>query len=66
MEDFGLLEEYYRQSGSQYLRRDILTFLNNYNGELDRARAWKLSPPPPGSRSIRENIKPKIIHSDDL
>lgn len=36
-------------------RRDILTFLNNFRGEVDRARAKK------GSGEKRENIKVPII-----
>lgn len=36
-EEWDLMEARY-QSGNQYLRRDILTLLNNWNGELDRAR----------------------------
>lgn len=36
-EEWDLMETRYR-SGNQFLRRDILTLLNNWNGELDRAR----------------------------
>lgn len=41
MEDFEILEEYYLNSGSEFLRRDVSTFLNNFITEVDRARAWK-------------------------
>lgn len=40
LSDLALVEEYYH-SGSEFLRKDLLTFLNNFNGEVDRARAWK-------------------------
>jgi hypothetical protein len=36
-EDLASLEAYYA-SGSQYLRRDIPTLLNNWNGEIDRSK----------------------------
>lgn len=39
-EDLACLEAYY-QSDCGILRRDLSTFLNNYAGELDRARAWQ-------------------------
>lgn len=42
-QDMETLEAYY-QSGSQFLRRDVLTLLNNWNGEIDRAVAHKLRP----------------------
>lgn len=42
-QDLETLEAYY-QSGSQFLRRDVLTLLNNWNGEIDRAIAHKLRP----------------------
>jgi hypothetical protein len=40
-EDFALVVDYYEKSNSPYLRQDLGTFLNNFSGELDRARAWK-------------------------
>lgn len=47
-EDLGLIEEYYEAERAKGAdgnhRRDLLTFLNNYPGELDRARAWKANP----------------------
>lgn len=39
-EDLSTVEAYYK-SGAEYLRRDLYTFLNNFAGELDRARAWR-------------------------
>lgn len=42
-EDIDLLERRY-MSGDQYLRREIITLLNNWNGEIDRARGLSLSP----------------------
>jgi len=55
LEELGLIEEYYAThwpptAGINILRHDVLTFLNNYCGEIDRARTWKENPK-------RENIK---------
>ena len=36
-EDLSILERYYR-SGCQFLRRDVVTLLNNWQGEVDRAK----------------------------
>ena len=44
-EDMDLIERYYafqRRKGDKGIhRRDLYTFLNNFPGELDRARAWQ-------------------------
>lgn len=40
-EDFELVCEFYEKSGSEYLRKELQTFLNNFLGEVDKARAWK-------------------------
>ena len=44
MDDLDLLERYYvferRKEDKGIHRRDLDTFLNNYHGELDRARLW--------------------------
>ena len=44
LSDLTLLERYYRserQKGDKGIhRRDLQTFLNNFHGELDRAKAW--------------------------
>jgi hypothetical protein len=37
-EDIALLEAHYTDPSSPFLRRDILTLLNNWNGEIDRAK----------------------------
>ncbi len=43
-DDMELIERYYvyqRRKGDKGIhRRDLYTFLNNFSGELDRARAW--------------------------
>ena len=43
-EDMDLIERYYafqRRKGDKGIhRRDLYTFLNNFPGELDRAREW--------------------------
>jgi len=44
-EDLVLIEAYaHPKTGSKYRRKDIVTLLNNWNGEVDRARAWQVSP----------------------
>lgn len=42
-EDLDLLETRYR-SGNPYLRRDIVTLLNNWNTEIDRAKNHNPTP----------------------
>lgn len=42
-DDLTLLESY--TTNSPYRRRDILTLLNNWQGELDRARRWESEAP---------------------
>lgn len=48
LNDLSLVESYYAaeraKGGDGIHRRDLYTFLNNYHGELDRARAWKENP----------------------
>lgn len=43
-DELSLIERYYvseRKKGDKGIyRRDLLTLLNNWNGEVDRARAW--------------------------
>lgn len=39
-EDIAVLDGYY-SSDAPYKRKDILTLLNNWNGEIDRAKDWK-------------------------
>jgi uncharacterized protein YdaU (DUF1376 family) len=39
-EDWQALRWFYTQSGCQYLRRDIPTLLNNWTGEIDRAKNY--------------------------
>jgi hypothetical protein len=45
-EDVAILEAYYvaaMDPQKDYRRRDLVTLLNNWSGELDRARRWKSS-----------------------
>ena len=47
-EDIETLEAYYLaplDRDQDFRRRDLLTLLNNWNGELDRARIWKAENP---------------------
>jgi hypothetical protein len=39
-EDFDLVVEFYH-SDYEFLRHDLQTFLNNFTGEIDKARKWK-------------------------
>lgn len=43
-DDFKVLCEYYRAQipDGDYRRRDLSTLLNNFPGEIDRAKAWKI------------------------
>lgn len=43
IDEFETVEAYYK-SGAQFLRKDLQTLLNNWNGELDRARKWRTNP----------------------
>src|SRR6266446_2879534 len=43
LDDLCLVETYYVfniKKPDNYLRKDLYTFLNNWHGEVDRARAW--------------------------
>lgn len=40
-EDMDILEWYYTVSGCECLRRDVKTLLNNWTGEIDRAKQFK-------------------------
>ena len=48
-EDLDMIEEYYqaeRTKGEKgWHRRNLATFLNNFQGEVDRAKAWKQKAP---------------------
>lgn len=47
--DLELIEEYYQAERSKgdkgWHRRNLATFLNNFQGEVDRAKAWKQKAP---------------------
>lgn len=49
-DDLELVEKYYSAkdipAGKDYRRRDLLTLLNNWPGEVDRARAYNPTPTP--------------------
>ncbi len=54
-ENLDLIERYYvyqRKKENGIHRRDLFTFLNNFSGELDRAKAW--------DEEQRERLKRKI------
>jgi hypothetical protein len=43
-DEVGAIERYYKAAipkEQDYRRRDLLTMLNNWQGELDRARRWE-------------------------
>ncbi len=55
IEDMDVIERYYvyqRKRENGIHRRDLYTFLNNFSGELDRARAW--------DEEMRERLKRKV------
>lgn len=39
-DEWNALKWYYTESGCPYLRKDLLTLLNNWNGEIDRAKIF--------------------------
>ncbi len=56
-DDLDLIERYYvaqrrKENNTGIHRRDLLTLLNNFSGELDRARAW--------DEEMRERLKRKV------
>lgn len=69
-EDLAAVESYYAKHwpptrGINILRTDLLTFLNNFRGEVGRAQADGLQPRKNGAHGIRENIIPHIISPTD-
>ncbi len=55
VDQLDLIERYYvyqRKRENGIHRRDLYTFLNNFSGELDRARAW--------DEEMRERLKRKV------
>lgn len=46
-EDWKILEEFYAAPQHEtYARKDLATLVNNWNGEIDRARVWRKRPAP--------------------
>lgn len=64
-DDFAALETYYL-SDAPYRRKDILTLLNNWNGEIDRAKNWKHAPQAtkPSDRNFGVGQDPNRVGSD--
>lgn len=40
-DDYKALKWYYTESACQYLRKDLGTLLNNWQGEIDRAKNYE-------------------------
>lgn len=57
IDEFEMVEAYYL-SGVPYLRKDLQTLLNNWNGEVDRARKWRENPNGNDSRNNAPNARP--------
>lgn len=61
----SLISEYYdserAKGGSGIHRRDLCTFLNNYDGELDRANAFKANPKAHDRTNGNKPISPRNI-----
>lgn len=52
------LEAFYsKENGSKYARKDLATILNNWNGEIDRARGWKPGESESESESRTERLR---------
>jgi len=62
-EDFATLERYYTAKIPQadnFRRRDVMTLLNNWSGEIDRARNYLSTPRhPEGPRTYLSPEKPR-------
>lgn len=58
-EDLSSLDRYYN-SGCEYLRRDVQTLLNNWTGEIDRARRWAESKPTENKPAFQP--RPPTVH----
>ena len=61
-----LLVEEFQKDPTSFHRRDLLTLLNNWNTEIDRARQWKLNPQnghprPPEPNQMQETIQIKRL-----
>ena len=64
-DDLARLDAYYTRDlppGKDYRRRDVVTLLNNWNGEIDRASGEPLETPPDthGLRRLLSNIEEHI------
>ena len=64
-EDISRLDAYYTRElppGADYRRRDVITLLNNWNGEIDRAGGVPMETPPDtnGLRRMLSNIEEHI------
>jgi len=64
-QDFAIVERYYARqwppcSDRNMLRHDLYTFLNNYPGEVDRARVWCEAHPiaPPPKKVVKVDFTP--------
>lgn len=57
-EDLLAMEAYYA-SDCEYLRRDMLTLLNNWQGEVDRAHEYISKSKKPQHRALQESIDPE-------
>jgi hypothetical protein len=67
--DLTLVERYYfveRKKGDKGIhRRDLATFLNNWTGELDRARAWEQRRKPVFSVELPRRNSPAPVELTD-
>jgi len=63
-DELTMVERYYaeaRRKADNYCRRDLYTFLNNYAGEVDRARTWCEKHPLPGARKVKMSTVDHLI-----
>ncbi len=67
-DDLSLVERYYSArfpAEKDYRRRDLLTLLNNWTGEVDRSRAWCEKNPLKGTRTGRPAVPEPPPISDE-
>ncbi len=62
LNNIDVIERYYvyqRKQEKGIHRRDLYTFLNNFSGELDRARAWDEDMRERSKRKVRRPLDPE-------
>lgn len=65
LEELGDIEKWHETpNGKQFGRHDVITFLNNFSTEVDRARAFLANPNPTGTQRLGTDGKPLNAYND--